>query len=48
MDCEEALKWYEQKWEEDYRRWEEEKRVLEKRLEEQAVEILALKKGMGL
>lgn len=46
MDREEALKWYEQKWEEDYRRWEEEKRVLEKRLEEQAVEILALKRGI--
>lgn len=47
MNCEEALKWYEQKWKEDKRRWEEEKRTLEERLEEQAAEILKLKSRLG-
>ncbi len=43
MDCKEALRWYEQRWEEDRQRWIEEKKKLEKRLEEQAEEILKLK-----
>lgn len=47
MDCKEALAWYERQWEKDRRRWEEEKRALVERLEEQAAEILRLKSGLG-
>ncbi|MER3481004.1 MAG: hypothetical protein C4327_11155 [Meiothermus sp.] len=47
MDCQEALKWYELRWAEDRRRWEEEKRALEKRLEEQTEEILDLRSQLG-
>lgn len=47
MSCEEELRWYEQQWEEDRRRWEDEKRGLQQRLDEQAEEILALKKQLA-
>lgn len=47
MDYKEALKRYEQRWEEDLRRWKEEKRALEKRLEEQTEEILDLRSQLG-
>lgn len=47
MDREEALRWYKRQWEEDHHRWEEEKRTLEGRLEEQAAEILELKSRLG-
>lgn len=42
MDPKEALRWYEQQWEADRRRWEEEKKRLEQRLEEQTAAIIRL------
>ncbi|GAA6760949.1 hypothetical protein [Thermus oshimai] len=47
MSCEERLRWYEQRWEEDWRRWEKEKKALQQRLDEQTEEILALKKQLA-
>lgn len=47
MNCEEALKWYEQRWQEDHRRWQAEKSLLKKRLEEQDTEILTLRKTIA-
>lgn len=38
------VRWYEKQWLEDRGRWEEEKRSLQQRLEEQAAEILELKR----
>lgn len=46
MDCKETIRWYERKWEEDRQRWEEEKKALERRLDEQAAEILTLKEKL--
>ncbi|PZA07722.1 MULTISPECIES: hypothetical protein [unclassified Meiothermus] len=47
MDCKEALRWYERKWEEDRQRWEAEKKRLEQRLDEQAEEIVSLKQAVA-
>ncbi len=43
----EEVRWYEQRWLEDRRRWEEEQRSLQQRLEEQAAEILELKRRVA-
>lgn len=47
MSCEERMRWYEQQWQEDWHRWEKEKKELQQRLDEQAEEILALKKQLA-
>ncbi|MDW8443746.1 MAG: hypothetical protein RML45_05140 [Acetobacteraceae bacterium] len=47
MDDKSALRWYKKKWEEDNRRWEKERQALQKRLDEQAEEILELKKKLA-